>query len=232
MNFPTGSLKFLAGLAKNNKREWFQPRKEEFEEVVQQPLLELAAMLNAIFEKEAKEYAFLEPKKAVNRIYRDVRFSADKSPYQTHVSVLFPHQKLGKKGGAAFYFGLSAKQATLAAGMYFGETRELQAVRQQLAERHQEFRKILKGKRLKDVFGELQGESLKKAPRQFGADHEAADLLQRKQWLLMAQRPSETVTEKQFGSAVVEAFRAALPFVRFLNEPLLALQGKAAEPLL
>ena len=127
--FPAGSIKFLANLKKNNKRDWFQPRKQEFDELLHAPMVELAKLVNQMLEQDAPEYAHLEPSKALNRIYRDVRFSADKTPYQTHVSFLFPNQRLGKKTGAALYFSLSDAEAMMAAGMYFGETRELQAVR-------------------------------------------------------------------------------------------------------
>ena len=231
-HFPAGSVKFLAALAKNNKREWFQPRKAEFEEVLHRPLLQFAALVNAMLEKEAREYAYPDPAKALNRIYRDVRFSANKTPYQNQVSVLFPHQRLGKKMGAALYFSLSATEALVAAGLYFGETRELQAVREQLAAKHTEFRKILASKPLKQVFGELSGESLQKTPKQFGSDHPAADLLKQKQWLLMAKWPAKAATEEGFGMEAVKALGLLLPFASFLNTPLEALPAKVKDPLL
>jgi uncharacterized protein (TIGR02453 family) len=218
--FPTGSVKFLASLKKNNRREWFQPRKQQFEELLQAPLLQLARRANEMLEKNAPEYAMLEPAKALNRIYRDIRFSADKTPYQTQVSLLFPNQRLGKKVGAALYFSLSQKQAVIAAGMYFGETRELQAVRERLADKHAEFRAILAAKPLKQMFGELSGDALQKTPKQFGAEHAAADLLKRKQWLLMTQMPADAALEESFGGEVVKAFRLLIPFIRFLNAPL------------
>lgn len=182
--FPPGAVKFLAALARNNRREWFQPRKEEFEELLHAPLVNFAELVNGMLVKTAPEYAYPEARKALNRIYRDIRFSADKTPYQTHVSMLFPHQRLGKKMSAALYFGLSATEAMIVAGMYFGDTRELQAVREHLAGKHEDFRAILAAKAVKQAFGELTGESLKNTPKQFGPDHPAADLLKRKQWLL------------------------------------------------
>lgn len=224
--FPPGSIKFLAALAKNNKRDWFQPRKDEFEELLQTPLIHFAESVNAMLLKNAPEYAYPEPRKALNRVYRDIRFSADKSPYQTHVSMLFPHQRLGKKMGAAFYFSLSATEAMIAAGMYFGETRELYAVRERLAEKYPEFEAILASKPLKKTFGALGGGSLRNAPKQFGADHPAADLLKRKQWLLSATWPAEQAVEPGFGSESVKAFQLLTPFVQFLNSPLETLNRK------
>ncbi len=225
--FPTGSVKFLTALGKNNRREWFQPRKEEFEELVHAPLVQFAELVNGMLVKSAPEYAYPEARKALNRIYRDIRFSADKTPYQTHVSLLFPHQRLGKKMGAALYFSLSATEAMIAAGMYFGETRELQAVREHLADKHEEFRAILAAKAVKQTFGELAGDSLKSSPKQFGADHPAADLLKRKQWLLSVTWPAERALADDFGADAVKSFRLLIPFVRFLNTPLEALKPRA-----
>lgn len=225
--FTPDALKFLSALKKNNKREWFQPRKQQFEELLHAPLVQFAGLVNTMLLKAAPEYAILEPAKALNRIYRDVRFSANKAPYQTHVSFLFPNRQLGKKVGAAFYFHLSSTEAMLAAGMYFGETRELQAVREHLAEKHDEFRAILNARSLKQKFGELQGESLQKAPKQFGPDHPAADLLKRKQWLLHATMPAEEVLAQDFLTSAVKLFQLLIPFVTFLNAPLKTLPSRA-----
>jgi len=227
--FPAGALKFLSALKKNNKREWFQPRKEEFEELLHTPLVEFARLVNEMLRKTAPEYAMPEPAKALNRIYRDVRFSNDKSPYQTHISMLFPHQRLGKKMGAALYFNLSVTEAMLSGGMYFGETRELQAVREHLAVRHEEFRAILAAKALKQRFGELLGESLQKTPKQFGLDHPAADLLKRKQWLLLTQFPASEVLSEKFPAEAVKGFQLLIPFISFLNAPLKELPARVLE---
>lgn len=221
--FPAGSLKFLSALKKNNNREWFQPRKQEFEDVLHSPLAEFATLVNGMLERSAPEYAYLEPRKALNRIYRDIRFSTNKTPYQDHVSMLFPHQRLGKKTGAALYFALSATEVMIAGGMYFGETRELQAVREHLAVKHPEFRRILSAKPLKEVFGEMSGVSLQKTPRQFGVAHPAADLLKQKQWLLMAKWPAKMALHQDFVAEALSSFRLLLPFISFINAPLKAL---------
>ena len=87
--FPAEGLEFLRKLAKNNKREWFQPRKEIFEAKVKQPMIELVEAVNAELLKFAPDH-INDPKKAVYRIYRDTRFSADKTPYKTHIAAVFP----------------------------------------------------------------------------------------------------------------------------------------------
>lgn len=134
--------------------------------------------------------------------------------------MLFPHQRLGKKAGAAFYFSWSIKGVMVAGGMYLGETRELQAVRERLAEKHSELRSILNRGAISQSFGELQGKSLQRSPKQFGVDHPAADLLRRKQWLLSTSCPAERAMTREFAVDAVKAFRLLIPFVKFLNEAL------------
>ncbi len=222
-------MKFLAALAKNNRREWFQPRKAEFEELVLTPMRDLAFLINRELERTAPAYALPESHKALNRIYRDTRFSADKTPYKEEVSALFPRHKLSKKQGAAFFISISGKEAMLAGGMYFGETREMQAVRMHLAEEHARFSKLLAQKARKAMFGELQGEKLLRVPKQFGADHAAAELLRQKQWMLWRKWTPAEVTAEEFAKEVVAGIKLLAPFVEFLNEPLLKLPAAVLE---
>ncbi len=221
--FPAAGLKFLSTLAKNNKREWFQPRKAEFDDLVHAPMVALAALLNHELERIAPAYAYPDPAKALNRIYRDVRFSADKTPYQNHVSAVFPQQRLGKKQGSAFYISVSPEEAMLAGGIYFGDTRQLQALREHLAEHHVQFQKLIASKPRAAVFGELQGEKLQRLPRQFGIDHPAAELLRHKQWMLWKKWQPQDLTKPAFAKEAVKALNLLAPFVEFLNQPLLAL---------
>ena len=100
--FPPEALRFLRDLARNNRREWFQPRKEIFEATVRAPMLAVVESINAEFAKFAPDY-IADPKKAVYRIYRDTRFSPDKSPYKTHLAAVFPRRG-GEHGGSPGFF--------------------------------------------------------------------------------------------------------------------------------
>jgi uncharacterized protein (TIGR02453 family) len=113
--FPAEALTFLKGLEKNNRREWFQPRKEIFDTKLKEPMLQFVEAINAELLKFAPEH-ITEPKKAVYRIYRDTRFSKDKTPYKTHLGAIFPRRGLGKDAGAGFYFHVSAKEVGIACG--------------------------------------------------------------------------------------------------------------------
>jgi len=91
--FPPEALTFLRSLKRNNRREWFQPRKEIFETKVKAPIIQLVEAINAELLDFAPEH-ITDPKKAVYRIYRDTRFSADKTPYKTHIAAIFPDRNL------------------------------------------------------------------------------------------------------------------------------------------
>src|SRR5215468_7665110 len=106
VGFPPEALKFFRALARNNRREWFQPRKETFETKVKAPMTELVEAINA----ELLEFApahINDPKKAVYRIYRDTRFSADKTPYKTHLAAIFMCHGMAKHSTAGFYLQIS-----------------------------------------------------------------------------------------------------------------------------
>src|ERR1700739_1604763 len=89
--FPSEAITFLRGLTRNNRREWFQPRKEIFETKVKEPMTRLVESVNAELLKFAPDY-INDPKKAIYRIYRDTRFSSDKTPYKTHIAAIFPRR--------------------------------------------------------------------------------------------------------------------------------------------
>src|SRR5579862_1335814 len=115
--FPPEALTFFRGLARNNNREWFQPRKELFELKVKTPMMALVQAINADLAKFAPDY-ITDPKKAVYRIYRDTRFSADKWPYKTHIAAIFARRGGSRGSAPGFYFAVSAKEIGIAGGIY------------------------------------------------------------------------------------------------------------------
>lgn len=163
--FPPEALMFFRGLARNNRREWFQPRKEIFENTVRQPMIELVEALNAGFAKLAPEY-ITDPRKAIYRIYRDTRFSSDKTPYKTHLAASFPRRG-DRRSGPGFYFSLSLKELGVAGGFYDPTPERLLAVRAWLADNHERFRKAARG--AEKFMGKLHGESLQRIPKGFDA---------------------------------------------------------------
>jgi uncharacterized protein (TIGR02453 family) len=137
--FPPEMIPFFRGLKRNNRREWFQPRKELFENHVRTPMLELAAALNGELEQFAPGYC-TEPKKAVFRIYRDTRFSADKTPYKTQIAASFSGR--GNWAGG-FYLSVSHEEVAVGGGVYHPAPDAMLAVRNHIAAKHDALRAIL-----------------------------------------------------------------------------------------
>ena len=216
--FPPETLKFFRDLKRNNTRDWFQPRKELFEQRVKEPMTELVTAINGQLIKFAPEHV-TDPKKAIFRIYRDTRFSADKTPYKTHLGAWFPRRGLGIPG-AGYYFGISAAGVEIGGGIYHPPPETLLAVRTHIAEKHAGLRTILARSKVKKRFGGLQGSELTRVPKGFDASHPAADLIRKTDWLLDASLPPSMVTSAQLYKELVESFRAMVPFVEYLNQPL------------
>jgi uncharacterized protein (TIGR02453 family) len=225
--FPAEALTFLRGLARNNDREWFQARKEVFETKLKAPMLDLIEAINAELMDFAPEHV-TDPKKALYRIYRDTRFSADKTPYKTHLAAIFPRSGREKHASAGFYFHVSPKVVGIAAGMYSPGPDELRVVRTMLAERHEEFRKAIKGP--EKLLGKITGSSTSRMPKGFDPESPAADLLKMKQWLYWQELDVKIATTPKFKSELVKRFKAAAPVVYMLNSGLK--KGAPKHPML
>lgn len=215
--FPAEALSFFQTLGRNNRREWFQPRKEIFELRVRMPMLELVDAINGHLARFAPTH-INEPKKAVYRIYRDTRFSSDKTPYKTHIAAIFPRKGQGKHASAGLYVAISAKEVEVAGGLYMPGPEELIAVRSWMAENHRAFLKAAKAPQ--KLMGELQGTSLQRVPKGFSADHPAADLLKMKQWLYFVTLDPKLATTPKLLPEVIARFKAMMPVLDMLNNAL------------
>jgi uncharacterized protein (TIGR02453 family) len=215
--FPPEALTFLRGLKRNNRREWFQPRKEIFETRLKAPMIELVEAVNSELLGFAPDH-INDPKKAVYRIYRDTRFSADKTPYKTHIAAIFPHRALQKHSSAGFYFHVNEKSIGIAAGAYMPGPDELRAVRTWLADNHAEFRKA--ARQPEKLFGKLEGEAVARMPKGFAAGHPAEDLIKMKQWLYWVELDAKLATTPKLLGELIKRFRAAAPVIAMLNAPL------------
>jgi uncharacterized protein (TIGR02453 family) len=212
-------MQFFRSLARNNRREWFQPRKHIYEEQLKAPMAELVTALTAEMLRFAPNY-IADPAKAIYRIYRDTRFSKDKTPYKTHIAAIFPRRGMEKHGGAGLYFSVSPKEIEVAGGVYMPGPDALLAIRGHLAEHHTEFSRIVKSRRLRALMGELHGEQLSRVPKGFSCEHPAADLLRYKQWLLYVMLDPALATTGKLLPEIRQRFEAMMPFLEFLNKPL------------
>jgi uncharacterized protein (TIGR02453 family) len=230
-HFTGQALKFLRGLKRNNRREWFEPRKAIYEEALKAPMLALLAAINDAMIDFAPDNV-QPPHKAMMRIYRDVRFSADKTPYKPRVAAWWSRAGLEKTSGAGFYFSLNTTEVTIAAGSYMPEREQLLAIRRHLSEsggaQHKQLRTLLAARKLKSKFEQLEGHRLTRPPKGFDPNDPAMDLLLCRQWGIAARLPAETAITPALFKEIVDRFRLAAPIVELLNQPLV---GKPKQPL-
>ena len=172
---------FLKKLKKNNNREWFNAHKNEF--INEQKIIAAFAdsLLIGLNKHDVIETA--SGKKSLHWIYRDTRFSKDKTPYKTNWSGNFKRATKFRRGG--YYFHLEPGNSYLAGGFWAPNAPDLKRIRDEIAFDAAPLRKILKSKTFTTTFGALTGEQVKTAPKGFDAAHEAIDLLRYKQYLLI-----------------------------------------------
>jgi uncharacterized protein (TIGR02453 family) len=216
---PKEGLQFLRSLKRNNNREWFQKHKSIYDTQVKQPMEALIEFMATEFDRFAPEMV-ASPKVSAYRIYRDTRFSKDKSPYKTHIAAVFPRSGLGKHEGAGYYLHVAPTEVLIGGGLYMPLPEDLNAIRSHIAENAETFLGIVDGRPFRRLFGTIGGEQLSRVPRGFPPDHPAANYLRYKQFLASRTFEPDIATSGEFYKLVVETFRGMLPFIRFLNEPL------------
>jgi uncharacterized protein (TIGR02453 family) len=222
--FRTEALTFLRNLAKHNDREWFTPRKAQFEAELKEPMLAVIRKITDAMMDFAP--AFVRPaEKSLFRIYRDTRFSNNKLPYKTHVAAWWSHQGLQKTSGAGYYFHVSAKEVIIAAGSYMPEKDQLAAIRHWLLDNHVGFKKLLQSAAVRRTFVEFEGNPLTRPPKGFPAEHPAIDLIRCRQWGLSATLPAEAALKPDLATTVIRHFKIAAPIVDALNTSIAATQA-------
>ena len=187
---------------------------------VNEPMAALIEALAADFQRFAPEMVATS-KVSAYRIHRDTRFSKDKSPYKTHVAAVFPRSGLGKHDGAGFYLHIATSEVFMGGGLYMPEPEDLRRVRQRIADAPDEFLSVIGSRHFKKLFGGITGDQLSRVPRGFPADHPAAEYLRYKNFLAARSFPADVAVNPQFYKLVIETFKGMVPFVRFLNEPIL-----------
>ena len=216
-SFTPAALTFLRSLARNNDREWFNPRKPLYERELRAPMLALIEEINHALADFAPEH--IRPAhKAIFRIYRDTRFAADKRPYKTHVAAWWLRSGLEKTSGAGFYFHLSAKEIHIAAGMYMPSPEQLLAVRRHLLTHHAELAALLSSRKLRARMAEFDGNALTRPPRGFPCD--SPPLVLQRQWGVSATLPATIATSPSLLKEITSRFALAAPIVHLLNTPL------------
>jgi uncharacterized protein (TIGR02453 family) len=218
--FPKAGIDFLKKLKRNNNREWFQNHKSEYDDLVHFPMECLIAELRQRMRDVAPDIEF-NPKRSIFRIYRDVRFSKDKSPYKTNIAASF---ELGGKNKPTewpgVYVGVEPGEIFVGGGLYMPTGPQIKSIRQMIAGQPEEYLAVIEAPRFKKTFGSVLGERLQKAPLGFPKDHPMIEHLRLKQMYIGIEPKVEVCFSPKFADLVAGVFADALPFVRWLAKAM------------
>jgi uncharacterized protein (TIGR02453 family) len=213
------TLEFLADLKQNNYREWFQKNRKRYEDARDnfESFVQLIIDNVSVFDPILKG---LEVKSCTYRINRDIRFSPDKTLYKSHLGAFIVRG--GKNNGnrlAGYYIHVEpGGNSMVAGGAYIPPAPWLNAIREKIDDQGEKLVKILNNKELRSVFGEIEGEKLKSAPRGFPKDHPYIEYLKLKSFLISKLFTDKEVTNKEWFGMVLEACRIMKPLNDFLND--------------
>jgi uncharacterized protein (TIGR02453 family) len=215
--FPPQTLNFLDTLAQNNNREWFNENKPLYESVVREPALafikEIAPKLNDIstqFHAIAKKTGG-----SLMRVYRDTRFSRDKTPYKTNIGIQFRHC-LGKDVHApGFYLHIEPGNCFIGAGIWHPDAKTLNKIRNFITDNPAAWQAALQGKTFRKQF-ELTGDTLTRPPRGFRADHPLIEDLKRKDFIAIKNFDGGEILKPSFSNFVIKGFRQTDPLMHYL----------------
>lgn len=212
-------LKFLKDLKKHNDRDWFQKNKERYLEAKEGFEMLVADVLSEIVKFDSA-LGGLDPKKLPFRIYRDVRFSKDKSPYKTNMGAGFsPNGKLVEEPG--YYLHLEPGKSFIAGGIYMPNPANLAKIRQEIDYNMDKLNKVLKSKAFKNLFSNFDDfDKLKTVPKGYAKDHPAIEILKLKSFIVSSSFLDKEVTDKKFVKQASQIARAIKPLNDFLKEAI------------
>lgn len=216
-HFTKESLKFLKQLESNNNREWFTDNKQRYLEHIKEPF---ESFIGDLIEEMAPYFDGINitAKEAIFRIYRDVRFSKDKSPYKTKISAIVSPGGRKDKTIPGIYLEITAKTMGLYSGLYQPDTKQLKNVRYHIIHNMDEFKRLINETKFVKEFGEIQGEKNKRIASEFEADAELQPLLYNKQFYYFTTWPAESILEYNIIQKISKTFSIAKPLSEFLYE--------------
>jgi uncharacterized protein (TIGR02453 family) len=212
MQMPTDLFSFFIDLQQNNNRDWFTAHKPTFKTLETQ-----VKSFGELLKDRLNQHDHIDRFKLF-RIYRDVRFSKDKTPYKTHFGLTWHRTKPLYRGG--YYLHLSPNNNFLACGFWDPNPADLKRIRQEIDIDGKEYRAILNNKTFCRVWGELQGEAVKTAPKGYAKDHPQIDLLRFKQHIFTIKYTDDEVYQADFLDRADSALKAVRPFVDYMSEVL------------
>ncbi len=223
--FRPEAVDFLAELAQNNDRAWFQPRKADYERLLKEPMEALVTALAERFEARRLPLQ-ADPKRSISRIYRDTRFAKDKSPYKPNIYARFPwigpgtdHDASDERAhGASGYFSVMPGESYVGGGMWMPERPRLDAFRAAILDEPDRVRAALEDRGFLAEFGPVHShDSLKRVPPGYPPDHAMADLFRYKDVIFGRNLSDDEVHSPSLPDILADAYAAALPVFRFLG---------------
>ena len=212
---------FLRELRQNNDREWFKANKERYEETVQEPALEFVADFAPLLETLSPHFT-ADPRPvggSLFRIYRDTRFSKDKTPYKTHTGISFRHELAKDVHAPVFYLHLESASVFAAAGIWHPDATTLAQIRDAIVREPERWQEVVHDGAVGDGF-RLGGDSLKKPPAGFDAGHPLIDDLKRKDYIASTSIPERKVSSAGFAAELAASWATTTTFVRFLCDAI------------
>ena len=206
------AFEFLKHLEKNNNREWFAQHKSEYDLIVK----ENKAFFDHIY-TELQEYDNLKGIH-IYRIYRDVRFSKDQTPYKNNFGVGYSRSKPMLRGG--YYIQLEPNNSFVGGGFWGPEAKDLLRIRKEFELNKTAIEKIISDETFKKYFGNIEGEAVKTAPRGFDKNHPAIDLIRKKQYVVMRKFTDKEVLSDNFQKEALLTLLAMRPFFDYMSEVL------------
>ncbi|PYO97110.1 MAG: DUF2461 domain-containing protein [Gemmatimonadetes bacterium] len=227
MPFTPATFHFFRGLARHNAKPWFEAHRGEYEETVREPMRALIEEMDVRLARFAPEITG-DPKRSMFRIYRDIRFSKDKSPYKTHAACWFYHRDADRRvgseaegGGAGFYVHVQPGASFVGAGIWMPPRPMLDRLRDAIAEKWKGFDRMVRDAAFKRRFGGLSDEAvLKRMPRGFPETHPAAAWLKYQSFTAGRALGDSRVTSARLPALLETDFARLLPLVRWLNGAL------------
>jgi len=209
---------FFKTLAKNNNREWFNEHKPDYQQFVVQPMCELIEAMAPRLEK-ISPYFIVDPRPhggSMFRIYRDVRYAKDKSPYKLHAACQFRHELTRNVHAPGFYLHLNLQEVVIGAGVWLPASEELAKIRNTIVDNPNTWNQIKTSGEVKKLFGGISGDGLKRPPRGFDPEHVHIEDLKRKSFLLMRHERPEIILDKSFIDEVEKTYKVAAPLMDYI----------------
>jgi len=213
---PKSSLDFLCQLKENNNKPWFEANKTNYLKELNHIEIFADALLQELSKTDVLETS--SGKKSVYRIYRDIRFSKDKTPFKTFWGGSYTRATKERRGG--YYFHLEQGNSFFAGGFWGPNAADLKRIRTEFVHDSSPMQKILNSKSFVSTFGTLQGEQLKTAPKGFDVNHKAIDLLRYKQFLIIKRFTDNEVLSPLFLEQALETCKNMRPFFDYMSEVL------------